>query len=137
MCESIVRCPATILVDCQADIALLGQLDQPQSHVDIGDEGLLTEDVFAGQQAVANDRRSIRRMGSDIHDLNPVQTQQVAVIVKHLGIGIKLLSPLPRTVDLDVAHGRHFPTRLTIGGQVFHGNAATANQTDRRAVRNR
>src|SRR5262245_9602314 len=89
--EAEMRRPASILIDGQPDSASVGQFSQPLAGVQIGDEGLLTQNVFAGSKRLFDDLDSIFGMRRDVNDFDRIAPQQLAVIGRDRRVGIKSL----------------------------------------------
>src|SRR5262245_41244835 len=83
--------PASVLIDGQLDSASVGQIGQSFADIQINDEGLLAQNVFARSKRLFDDLDSILRMLCDVNDLDLVSPQHVVVIVRDRRAWIKLL----------------------------------------------
>ncbi len=70
-----MRSPSPVLIDRQSKVLFACQFDKPFPSVEIGDEGLLTEDVFAGQQRILDQLHTIAGMRGDVNDFDAIIRQ--------------------------------------------------------------
>ena len=84
--------PAGVLIDGQLDAHLVGQVGQPLADVEVEDERLLAEHVFAGAEGGLDERRALGRMRRDIDDLHIVAGEHLPIVVGDIGVGIKFVA---------------------------------------------
>src|SRR5262245_56820279 len=89
--EAEMRRPSSILIDGQPESSRVGQVGQSFADIQINDERLLAQNVFARAKRLFDDLDSIFRVCRDVHDLDLIAPQQLAVIGRDEGVRVKLL----------------------------------------------
>jgi hypothetical protein len=73
--------PTAILVDGEKHALVLGQPDQILAGVQVGDEGLLAQNVFSRLQRRLDDRDAVLGVQGDVDDVDVAVIKQRASVV--------------------------------------------------------
>src|SRR5262249_8501686 len=130
--EAEVRRPSSVLINGQPDSARIGQISQSFSDIQINDERLLAQDVFASVERLFDDLNAVFRVGRDVNDLDICAPQQLAVIGRDRRVGIKLLLIGAGLAFCAVAERCHPEPGVSVSVQMLRGYAPTADDADRR-----
>ena len=84
--------PAAVLVHGKQAILFLGKGNEALTDFQVEHKGFLREDVFARTQGVFNDGDALRWMGGGIDDVDVIALQELTVVIKDLGFGIKAVA---------------------------------------------
>src|SRR5262249_55823705 len=129
--EAEMRRPSSILIDGQPESSRVGQVGQSFADIQINDERLLAQNVFARGQRLLDYLDRISGVGCDVNDLDLRPPQYLAVIGRDQRVGIKLLLVRAGFAFCAVAQRGHSDPRMSISVQMLHGYAATADDADR------
>src|SRR5262245_18443741 len=130
--EAEMRRPAPVLINRQPDPARVGQTGESFADVQIDDEWLLAQNMFACSKRLFDDFDSILRMRRDVDDLDLVAPQQFAVIGRDRRVRIKLLLIGASFAFRVIAERGDAETSVTVRVQVLYGYAAASDDSDRR-----